>query len=204
MKYAPPVFFLALLLLLACASTARLKPASPGSASPPPQAAIPENKPAENEENKPPAAVMIPESTKSRDTIPPPAFKIDTLFTVSYGPCQGKCPVYRLSVTNDGMVFWNGFQHVERTGPHITRLNEEQRGKLEAAIGRVFHSSLQASYPGKDEFIPTFPMKTYTLKLNNQMKTIEVNHSPPRQLIDFERQLFSWLEKADWRPVPAR
>lgn len=204
MKYATLVLLLGLQLLVGCASTARLKPAPPGSAAPPPPADLSKTDPAEHEMKPPPAIVLTPEPILKRDTVPPPAFKIDTLITLAYGPCRGKCPVYRLSVTNDGMVFWNGLQYAERTGLHFTRLQTDQKDKLESWVASALQSGLLDHYPGNEEVIVDFPTKSFTLKLNNRVQQIEVNHSPPRQLVTIEKQLLSWLDQADWRPVPAK
>ena len=204
MNYAVLVLLLGLQLLVGCASTARLQPAPSGSPVPPSPADISKNDPVEQEEKPPPVTVIAPETIKQRDTVPPPAFKIDTLFTLAYGPCRGKCPVYRLSVTNDGMVFWNGLQYVERPGLHFTHLEQDQKDKLESWVATALQSGLMDHYPGKEEKITDFPTRFFTLKLNSRIQQIEVNHSPPRQLVIIEKQLLSWLDHADWRPVPAK
>ena len=204
MKYAVLVLLLGLHLLVGCASTARLKPAPSGSTAPAPPVDISKNDSADHELKPPPVTILAPETIKKRDTVPPPAFKIDTLFTLAYGPCRGNCPVYRLSVTNDGMVFWNGLQHVERPGLHFTRLEQDQKDKLESWVATALQSGLLDHYPGKEEVIVDFPTRSFTLKLNNRIQQIEVNHSPPRQLVTIEKLLLSWLKQADWRPVPAK
>lgn len=204
MKYAALVLLLGLQLLVGCASTAGLKPAPSGPTAPPPPADLTKNDPAEHEVMPPPVTVLAPETIKKRDTVPPPAFKIDTLFTLAYGPCRGKCPVYSLSVTNDGMVFWNGLQNVERPGFHFTSLQQDQKEKLESWVATALQAGLLDHYPGNEEVIIDFPTRSFTLKLNNRIQQIEVNHSPPRELVTIEKQLLSWLDRADWRPVPAK
>lgn len=204
MKYAALILLLGLQLLVGCASTARLKQAPSGPAVHPPSEGISKNDPAEQDMKPPPVAIVAPDPALTRDTVPPPAFKIDTLFTLSFGPCRGKCPVYRVVVTNDGMVFWNGLQYVERSGLYFTRLELDQKGKLESWVATALQSGLQDQYPRKEEIIPDFPTRSFTLKLNNRIQQIDVNHSPPRQLATIEKQLLSWLERADWRLVPAK
>jgi hypothetical protein len=66
------------------------------------------------------------------DTVPG-AMAIATLERTG---CYGECPVYRLTVSNDGSVVYVGTRWVKVTGRQVYKLSEAQLSELQAAFER--------------------------------------------------------------------
>lgn len=190
MRYISALMLGGLQLIMACSSTQQLA-----------QAPVPPRVDEPIEEKQ----IVIPEPVvepmEKKDTIPPPAFKIDTIFSVYYGPCFGKCQVYSISITNDGLVYWRGYKNTTRTGAHLSKLTVGQKEQLEAWLTDPAISGLATHYPERENYITDFPVRQYRLRLSDQTKQIEINHSPPPLIAQLESNLQSWLAQVDWRPI---
>jgi len=177
-------------LMIACSSTQKL-------AQPAPAPVIME--PVVEKQVEIPDPVI--ETIEKKDTVPPPALKIDTLVSVYYGPCYGKCEVYSISITNDGLVYWHGYKNVSKPGSYLTKLTLPQKEQLESWLTDSAIGELSNTYPDLINFIADFPVRKYTLKYNNQTRQVEINHSPPPIIAQLESNLQSWLSQVDWRRI---
>ncbi len=61
-------------------------------------------------------------------------------------PCFGKCPVYRVTMYDDGRLEYVGKQHVERLGRHTGRINAGEFQALAAFIREVNFMALEDRY----------------------------------------------------------
>jgi hypothetical protein len=57
--------------------------------------------------------------------------------------CYGECPVYRLTVHNDGSVVYVGTRWVKVLGRQVYKISEAQTAELQAAFERVNFSQLR-------------------------------------------------------------
>jgi len=73
------------------------------------------------------------------DTVPG-AMPIATLERTG---CYGECPVYRLTVSNDGSVVYVGTRWVKVLGRQVYKLSEAQLAELQAAFERANFSQLR-------------------------------------------------------------
>lgn len=190
MRYVPALILGGFQLIMACSSTQKV---TQTQTQPKVDATIVEKQVVL------PGPVIAP--SEKKDTVPPPVFKIDTILSVYYGPCYGKCPVYTLSITNDGLVYWYGYKNTSRPGSYLTKLTVPQKEQLEAWLADPSLLGLAATYPARINYIADFPVRQYRLKHANQTKLIEINHSPPGLLAQLESNLESWLSKVDWRLI---
>lgn len=182
-------------LILACSSAQQL--AQPSS-SKPPSAPVVE---APMVEKQVQLDNPMTEAVLKKDTVPPPVFKIDTLITAYYGPCFGKCQVYTISITNDGLVYWHGYKNTSKPGTYLTKLTVSQKEQLEAWLMEPSIQLLTETYPQRADYISDFPIRQYRLKMNGQIKRIEINHSPPPMISQLELNLENWLSQVEWRRI---
>ncbi|MDZ4709530.1 MAG: DUF6438 domain-containing protein [Saprospiraceae bacterium] len=190
MRYVPALLLGGFQLIMACSSTLKV-------AQTPTQPKVDESIVEKQVVLPEPVAVL----SEKKDTVPPPVFKIDTILSVYYGPCYGKCPVYSISITNDGLVYWYGYKNTTRPGSYLTKLTIPQKEQLEAWLADPSLLGLAANYPEMANYIADFPVRQYRLRHFNQTKLIEINHSPPNMLAQLESNLQSWLSKVDWRLI---
>lgn len=190
MKYISVLILAGVQLIIACSGTRNLAQPLPNPVMQEPVV-----------EKKTETVDPIPEPVVKKDTLPPPAFRIDTLITVYYGPCYGKCQVYSIAITNDGLVYWHGYKNSPRLGSYLTKLTLSQKEQLEAWLNDPLLGTLANTYPVREEYITDFPVRQYRLKHINQTKLIEINHSPPALISQLESNLDNWLKQADWRRI---
>ncbi len=146
-------------------------------------------------------AQKSPPTQTIQDTVPPPVFKIDTLFYVSHGPCYGKCPVYDLTIFTDGTVLKNAVKFVDKSGQFVGQLMKNQINELEQAIANGGPWVGKEYYPAKNEFISDFPTTTYIIKWKDQSKTSIVNHSPPAILKFLDDKVMAWMDILVWKNI---
>lgn len=136
------------------------------------------------------------------DTItPPPVYKIDTLLKISFGPCYGNCPVYDLTIFNDGTAIWNGLKNTALNGPYVARLSRVQSMELEKL---AFSDALWTGpdfYPNPKSFIYDFPLHKLLIRNKEKSKYIINNHSPSPDLKKLEERISSLVDQLDWRSI---
>lgn len=187
MRYSSALIMGGFQLMIACSSTQKLTQSASSSTA----------EPIEQTEK----SVVFNEPLIKKDTLPPPVFKIDTLISISYGPCFGKCRVYSLDITNDGLVYWHGYKNVSKSGLYLTKISVEQKEQLEGWLNETGIWNLSNNYPERNAYITDFPVRQFHLKYKNQSKRIEINHSPPPLIEQLESNIQSWLERSDWRRI---
>jgi hypothetical protein len=151
----------------------------------------------------PAIADQQPKSAPLADTVPPPVFKIDTIFRFSKGPCFGKCPVFDYIILNDGIVHWNGEKNTHRVGQYICKLPQQKINELILSIQQILTENPAARYPINDqEQIADFPITWYHFSLPpTPVRSIRVNHSAPNSFKKLNALLENWLEEADWMKI---
>ena len=70
----------------------------------------------------------------------------DTLITLERSPCDGKCPAYKLTISADGGVVFEGHSHVKEVGIARSRITQEQLKQLVAEFERIKYFSLNDRY----------------------------------------------------------
>jgi hypothetical protein len=60
--------------------------------------------------------------------------------------CLGTCPAYKIKVTNDGTLFYEGKMFVKTKGKVTSRLTREQLFALEAAVEKARYFNFRNSY----------------------------------------------------------
>lgn len=144
-------------------------------------------------------ALAIPVSTQlEKDTIPV-VFKIDTVFKMSRGACIGNCPVYTLTILNDGTVIWTGISNTSKLGMHVAKLDQRKINDLQLKARLFISQGFKSFYPDKNhEIIADFPTAVFNFFDHTQTKKIVVNHSAPKILYELSDQIETWLENTEW------
>lgn len=139
------LFITCVLVLFSCSATQKSAQSSPPTQQNP--------SPVITTQVTPPKPAI---KTSISDTIPPPAFKIDTLISFSAGACVRHCPVYSYTILNDGSVSWHGQNYITRIGNFITKLPHDKIEVLSQWISE-YAPQMSAEYPRSNDFIPDFP-----------------------------------------------
>lgn len=93
-------------------------------------------------------------------------------------PCDGPCPVYRLTVLGTGEVEYLGEAHVARTGPHNWRISGRRLERLAEAFKRARYSRLEDAYTDR-EFPGTPGCVTSIEYEDGSSKSVDHYHGDP-------------------------
>ena len=84
------------------------------------------------------------------------------------GPCYGPCPVYSVTIHNDGSVEWKGDLFVKEEGPRTWSISQKKIDALDKAIDKVKFMELRDKY---DEYeVTDHPDATITVKFKEGTK----------------------------------
>ncbi len=113
----------------------------------------------------------LPQPPPTPQDIPP-----DTLMTLERTMCMGRCPVYKLTISADGKVLYEGREYVKKEGKAEGRISREKLRGLLAAFDRINYFGLSDRYDGSNcpEAPTDSPSAITSLRVNGKEKV--VNH----------------------------
>jgi Domain of unknown function (DUF6438) len=100
----------------------------------------------------------------------------DTLIILERLECDLTCPVYKLTISADGKVIFEGRRFVKRTGIIKSSISQEQLKELISEFERVNYFSLKDKYaPGNNcpEAATDYPSAITSIRSNRKSKSIE-------------------------------
>lgn len=119
--------------------------------------------------------------------------------TLTRGVCFGFCPVYRVSISADGEVIYNGEQFVNVRGEQRARISPEAVRGLLARFDEIGFESLQDEYRAP---VTDHPTHTITLTRNGRSKTVTdyagLNAGMPRAVRDLQDEIDRVANTAQW------
>jgi len=128
----------------------------------------------------------------------------DLMITLERTECLGFCPVYKLMITADGAVVFEGRQFVKQEGMTIKSVITQERLKqLMAEFDRVKFFSLEDSYTYDRNVCWTDHPSAFTsIRINGKSKTIKHDHGcqGPKELTELENKIDEIVNTAQWLP----
>lgn len=104
----------------------------------------------------------------------------DTLITLERTPCFGFCPMYKVSITADGSVTFEGRDHVKMKGTHTGKIPVEAVRRLVEGFEKINYFSLKDRYrmpeDGCDGMVMDAPGAITSLRINGRQKTVNHNY----------------------------
>lgn len=101
-----------------------------------------------------------------------------TRITLQRTPCDGPCPVYRLTILDTGEVQYLGEAHVARTGPHTWKISGRRLERLAEAFERARYSRLEDRYTNR-EFGDAPGCRTSIEYEDGSSKSVDHYHGDP-------------------------
>ena len=139
-------------------------------------------------------------------TVIPQDIPPDLKITLERTECFGFCPVYKLTITADGAVVFEGRRFVKQEGVTINSVSRERLKQLMAEFDRVKFFSLEDDYSETRLSCPTDqPSAITSIRINGKSKTI--NHylgclepKVPKGLTELENKIDEIVNTAQWLP----
>jgi hypothetical protein len=113
--------------------------------------------------------------------------------------CKGTCPVYRVEITGEGLVTYEGREHVAALGVRTRRIPREAVSRLVDRFRAADFFSLQASYAADVDDVPG---ATIGLRVGETSKTVSdyfgFQVGMPRSVNDLETAVDEAAGTAEW------
>lgn len=142
----------------------------------------------------------------ARQIPPAQAVPSDTLITLERTGCEGACAIYRLKISADGVVIYEGKQFVRKRGKAKSKLTEEQLRQLISEFDRMNYFSMRDSYAHPEDGCAgsgiDYPSAITSIRISGRSKTIahdygcrekpadgSVAQVYPKELYELERRI---------------
>lgn len=130
---------------------------------------------------------------------------LPTRVTLERRPCYGTCPVYRLAVSEDGLVTFEGLQHVDSIGRFTGRIDARRVAELARAFQEHGYFALDDRYAEGDANCRPYAMDAPTvitsITTGDLSKRIEHDlgcAGAPQRLHDLERRIDEIVGTSRW------
>ncbi len=125
----------------------------------------------------------------------------DSLFaSISRGACYGTCPIYKMSIYQNGTVILEGIRFMEPRGKYKSSLSpEEMQQFIDKAIEINFFA-LEDTY---DSPVTDIPSVTTSIVIDGKRKEVMRRTGYPQRILKFEQLFDALLESQDWILIEA-
>ena len=121
--------------------------------------------------------------------------RLDPIIEMSKGPCYGRCPVFTLTVYENGIASYEGERYTDRLGTYVKKLEKGQMERLLGEFKRANVWQFRDSYRGR---IPDMQSVTITYREGNKKKTITGKEIRPNAVKWLETQLDQVAQSEGW------
>ena len=125
--------------------------------------------------------------------------------TLERTACFGACPVYRISVSPEGLINYEGRAHVRQLGRATAQISPERVNALLSELEKAGYFSLAGRYtpaePVCGRYSTDSPSIITSVQYDNRSKRIEHDHgcgAAPRALAVLEQRIDEVLGSARW------
>lgn len=141
--------------------------------------------------------------------VPPPPIKEEVITSLvgnpkivgmfEKTPCFGKCPVYSITLFDDGSIYLEGKMNLSYIGKYQSQLSKAQMVELQFKAEEIGYFSLENTYPPKGQpLMADFPLTKTYIRIGNKEKIISNRHDSPTSLRQFEAYLENLYFALDW------
>ncbi len=128
------------------------------------------------------------------------------LIEMTKGACHGTCPIYSMTVYNDGTATFDGVRFCEKRGAHIAQLSDFELQLIQQKVALLDMDN----YPEKIEsMIPDFPSTKITChEEDGSAKSVWWRNGAPDELSEMSITLDKFRQDLNWKvntsaPLPA-
>ncbi len=129
-------------------------------------------------------------------------FVVDTFFYYQRGACYGMCPIFNLTIYNDGHAIYEGKNFVDRIGIYRTTMDEAVLQKVTQAAESIGYFSFEDIYD--NPHITDIPTTKTALRKDYKLKWVTNRYKGPAGLKVFYNEIDSIIEQHNWMKVSER
>jgi hypothetical protein len=113
-----------------------------------------------------------PERTESEQDIPR-----DTVIVLERTACYGTCPIYKITISGDGSVVFEGRRFVKKTGTAKAAISQQQVRELLAEFEEIKFFDLRSQYAEREdgckEWWTDMPSAITSISSNGKSKSVK-------------------------------
>ncbi len=117
---------------------------------------------------------------------------------MSKSPCYGRCPVFRLTIYENGIVSFDGERYTERVGLWVKELEAERYDEILRAFRKANLWRFRNVYRGEYYDAPTVSITYYE---EGDVKTIVGKDGRPYQVLELEAMLDNLARSEGWMQI---
>ena len=127
-----------------------------------------------------------------------------TEITLERTPCFGTCPVYKVTLQNDGTVIFEGKEYVKEAGRRSGKISAKQFQQLVAKVEQIGFFTLNDEYltkknaDGSETRITDMPSRITTVKRGPESKRVRNYFGGPDSLKELEELIDKISNSARW------
>lgn len=121
--------------------------------------------------------------------------KLDPLIEMSKGPCYGRCPVFTLTIYENGIASYKGERYTDRLGTFVRKLEKSEMERILGEFDRANFWQFRDSYRGR---IPDMQSVTISYHQNGKKKTVTGKEIRPNAVKWLESQLDQIAQREGW------
>ena len=147
-------------------------------------------------------AFIVACSNKTPKKVEEPEVKISSasnnnnmLLTVKRGACFGRCPIYDITIYQDGRMEYDGERFTTMLGPHTNKLNEQQLSQLTKMVNAIDWTSHPDKIPSNISDLPPSTVINHSIDPD---KSIWWNTNGPKELVELRDLVATYLEIPNW------
>lgn len=126
--------------------------------------------------------------------------RLNKLVSMNVGPCYGNCPVYTITVYDNGIAAYEGERFTERRGVHIRNIG---RAALKSLKQELVAANLWEFPNAFRSRIPDLSTVTIEYFENGRSKVIRGKDGRPPQVLKIQELLEQIANEGDWRQQTA-
>jgi hypothetical protein len=133
----------------------------------------------------------------------------DVVITLERTACYGWCPVYKVTVTGDGTVSYEGTNFVRVIGQREAKIDPAAVKNLVKDFQDIHYFELQDEYKtmkypdGTESFASDLPTAFTSISLNGKTKKIEAYYGVPDELYKLEKKIDEVTGSKRWVTIDA-
>lgn len=125
---------------------------------------------------------------------------LEKVVSMNMGPCYGNCPVYTITVYDNGIVAYEGERFTDRKGVHIRNIG---RSELKSLQQELVTANLWKFPNAFKSQIPDLPTVTIEYFEDGRSKVIRGKDGRPPQVLKIQELLEQIANEGEWKQQSA-
>ncbi len=138
------------------------------------------------------------ESLKSTDEKFAEKIAKDTMLFMSKGPCLGRCPVYTITIYNNGRVKYDGINNVDMEGIYESKLEGSQQADGRKLIDKIDLPRMYNRYPRGVNMVADVAVTKLLISDGVLKFPTVISYGQPDEIKDIQAYLEKLVAELSW------